>query len=677
MKKKSFLFDIESFANTFTFVAESTSSDERVEFIIYENDEFDQLTEFFYWLYKKPKLIGYNNLGYDAHVVEKIWRDKISDARKIFEYSSQLIKSKDEDNFGFKPWEFSFKHLDLMKMNNYTIYGKPTSLKWLEFTMRMQSIQDLPYDFDTELTEDQAYELLAYNVKDVVATKTFFLENINGIKMRQMLSEQFSDKFILNQPNASIGEKIILYSYADKTGKDHRVLKKSKGTKRKEIVVKDIILPYLNFKLPIFKEVKRDFENLVLKANKDGVINLKGVYEKEIEFQNMNVKYALGGIHGCVPSGIYKSTDTHIIKTYDVTSMYPNLAIGNRFYPESLGEVFCDVYGSILERRKLYPKSTDLEMNLAYKEAANSVYGKSNSSRDNFLKDPKYTLQTTINGQLALSLLGERLSEIGEFIMWNTDGSEILIPRDKEEEYNRICDEWCKLTNIELEHDNYDTMWVRDVNNYIAKFESGKVKRKGMFAIYDDYKGNWDKNPSALIIPEAINAYFIEGKDPGVTITNWNNIHDFLFGVKGGNNFEYWSVSIEDNAVTGIERHKERAIRYYCSTKGNSILKNWVGGKKLGDLPSAVPNTKGQKIQMLLNIPDKKGEVFRERREILKPRVMSEPDENGRRSVIEKGEYQTIIESRYPDLDYDYYIREAWRWINMIENKEFTPSELE
>lgn len=664
-ERKIYAWDIETFKNTFSAVFKEVGTKNYIDFIIHEDDTLNHAEELWKFLYTKPQLVGYNSLNFDGQVIEEIWRKNMYDGRKIFEFAQKVIGTKDSFKLPYKQWTFTHKHLDLMTMNNFGIFGKPTSLKWLEFTTRQQSIQDLPYHFETELDESHFDDLIKYNRKDVDMTDEFYHLCRGMLDMRNLLIKKYDDQIILNQPNSSIGEKIVLYSYCDHTGQVPKEVKK-RSTKRTKIVVKDIILPYIDFKLPLFKQVKSDFDDLVLKADKSGVIKLKGVYEKEIDFQDMKVKYALGGIHGCVPSGIYRSTDTHVIKTYDVTSMYPNLAISNKFYPEHLGPEFCDVYGNILEERKKYPKSTDLEMNLAYKEAANSVYGKSNSKYNGFLKDPRYTVQTTINGQLVLSMLGERLAEIGEFIMWNTDGSEILIPRDKEEEYQRICDEWCKLTGIDLEHDEYETMWVRDVNNYIAKHfdktdeetgevKIGKVKRKGMFMVYKDYINNWSKNPSALIIPEAINAYFIEGKDPEETVSTWNNIHDFLYGIKGGRNFEYWTVEVDaDRAIQNINKHTERAIRYYCSTDGDNILKHWVGGKKLGDVPSAVPNTKGQKVRMLMRIPDRKGEVFRKKRI------------NG----------ETKIVSRYPDLDYQYYVSEAWRWINMLENGETNVEEL-
>lgn len=656
---RKIIFDIECLPNVFSFVGFDVDTGEHLEFVIFENDT-SQLNDFLDFLDTLPNLIGYNNLAYDGQVIEHIYRGKVQNAFEIRAFSDELINCKERFSEPYKQWDFSFSHLDLMAMNNFTIYGKATSLKWLEFTTRQKSLADFEYGFNDVIPEEKLDDLLRYNRKDVEMTYKFYLLCSDGIKMRHILAKKFNDKFIYNQPNASIGEKIVLYSYCNATNQEPKRVKK-KYTSRKYISVKDVLLPYIEFEEPIFQEVLDEFRNLELKS-KNGMLQIKGAYSKEIEFQDMTVTYALGGIHGCVPSGIYRSSDTHVIMSHDVTSMYPNVAISNRFYPEHLGEVFCDVYDDVLEERRKYPKDTEPELNSAYKEGANSVFGKSNSKHNGFLKDPQYTIQTTVNGQLLLTMLGERLSKIGTYLMWNTDGSEIIIPRDKLDEYYQICNEWCELTGIDLEHDEYETMWIRNVNNYIAKYANGKVKRNGDFAIYEDYVGDWSKNPSCLIVPEAVNAYFLEGVPVDDTITNWNNIHDFLFGIKGGSTFEYWLVNIKDSVINSIERNGDRALRYYISNEGLSILKNWVGGKKLGDLPSAPAKTKGQMIKPLQNIRTNDGTIYATRRVKVEDAVL---DDEG--NVVEKAKYNKVLQSRYPDLNYNFYIEEAQKWINEIE----------
>lgn len=368
-----YCYDIETFKNCFSLVAKRKSDGRFFQFVILEDDQLNQAEELFQFLWTKPDLVGYNNNGFDAQVVEEIWNEKLCNGRDIYNYAQQVIETKDPFNLKYKPWNFTFKQLDLMAINNYGIYGgRPTSLKWLEFSTRQQTIKDMPKNHWEELTVDDIDDLLKYNQLDVNMTEMFYDLCDKQIGMRNVLAKLYKDELIMNQPNSSIGEKIVLNTYCDYSGKDKNKIKKT-FSKRKLIDVKDIILPYIGFKNPLFIEVKKDFEKLKLKADSSGVIKLKGVYEKEIEFQDMTIKYALGGIHGCVKPGIYKPKEGYILKTCDVTSMYPNIAIANNFYPEHLGPVFVKAFQAVLNERKKYPKDTDPEMNAAYKEGANSV----------------------------------------------------------------------------------------------------------------------------------------------------------------------------------------------------------------------------------------------------------------------------------------------------------------
>jgi len=53
-------------------------------------------------------------------------------------------------------------------------------------------------------------------------------------------------------------------------------------------------------------------------------------------------------------------------------------------------------------------------------------------------------------------------------LMQNTDGIETRIPRAYMNEYMKICEEWEQLTNLSLEHDEYQKLVLGDVNNYIG-----------------------------------------------------------------------------------------------------------------------------------------------------------------------------------------------------------------
>lgn len=82
-----------------------------------------------------------------------------------------------------------------------------------------------------------------------------------------------------------------------------------------------------------------------------------------------------------------------------------------------------------------------------------------------WLYDPQYTLSITINGQLLLTMLAEKFMEIEglQIIQVNTDGITVKIPKLKIAEYNTICKEWQKMSNLQLEFAEYSKMIIFDV----------------------------------------------------------------------------------------------------------------------------------------------------------------------------------------------------------------------
>ena len=103
------------------------------------------------------------------------------------------------------------------------------------------------------------------------------------------------------------------------------------------------------------------------------------------------------------------------------------------------------------------------------------------NDENSFLYDPEFTMRITMNGQLSLMMLYEMLSEgiPGSIpIMQNTDGLEMMIPENYKEKYLEICEKWEKITQLQLEHDQYDKLILGDVNNYIAVFTPKEVSKE-------------------------------------------------------------------------------------------------------------------------------------------------------------------------------------------------------
>ena len=117
-----------------------------------------------------------------------------------------------------------------------------------------------------------------------------------------------------------------------------------------------------------------------------------------------------------------------------------------------------------------------------FKLAANGIYGKS-GEESSFLYDPLYTMKTTIAGQLFLSMFTEKLvnacPEI-KFIQHNTDGLTYLVKRSHLSLVKEVTKEMEDLTGLYIEDNIYNLLVMRDVNNYLAKYESGDIKYKGI-----------------------------------------------------------------------------------------------------------------------------------------------------------------------------------------------------
>lgn len=197
---------------------------------------------------------------------------------------------------------------------------------------------------------------------------------------------------------------------------------------------------------------------------------------------------------------------------------------------------------------------------------------KSNESTS-WLYDPKYTYTTTINGQLMLTMLAEKLMNIPDstLIQINTDGLTLKLKKEYESMYYDICKEWESITKLQLEYAYYSKMMIRDVNSYIAVYTNGKTKCKGAYEIENI---PLHKNKSSLIERIAIYNWFLYNTPIEKTIKEHTNIFDFCFGIRvrqGAKLYEY------DKNANKKPLHK--TIRYIISNKGTVFKKLYDDGR--------------------------------------------------------------------------------------------------
>lgn len=567
MEKKFFegdwIFDIETFPNTFTFATVYSNGKGMRAFEISDRkNEVEELLEFF----RKVKsaghrFVGFNNNNFDYpvihHILQKARKVHGTDkklkitAKELYDVAMKLINSSKENKFGsaIKEKDVVIPQVDLFKVHHFDNKARSTSLKMLEYNMRSTNIEDLPFPVGTVLTDAEKDILIKYNKHDVSETLKFYWYSYENLKLRADLTTQFGFD-CTNFNDTKIGKELFIRTLEKEApGSCYRKTefgKEVRQTKRDKIVIKDCLFPYIKFERPEFQAVHKWFQTQVITETKGvfsdlmehqigdvakyaemvvkkkklgnladctkyGFDDYKGtrsktffpkeeqiadlkkeqpmgwIEQKELKSpkgaksyywcwnvaETLNVvingfryDYGVGGIHGAT-QGQIRSTEKRKIRTLDVASYYPNMAISNQTYPEHLGKTFCKVYSDLYKQRKSTPKGS--AANAALKLALNGVYGDSNNEFSPLL-DPAYTMAITIGGQLSLCMLMEKLIDhcSARIIMCNTDGFEYIVDIDKFEEADKWVKWWEEVTGLEMEGGTYSTMFIADVNSYIA-----------------------------------------------------------------------------------------------------------------------------------------------------------------------------------------------------------------
>ena len=597
------VMDYETLSNCFTAVFQHYKTSEQKIFIVHDlQNDFDKFIEFLHENRdEKQWHISYNGLAFDAQVTQyilnnyELWSNMsgCAIAEVIYAFAQETIARQNRKEWGiFAPWHIQIGQIDLFKLHHWDNPAKRSSLKWIQFSMDWENLQDMPIEHTVKIeTQEQLDTIVGYCINDVASTKAIFEKSKSQIKLRKELTDQYGiNLYSASEPR--IAKELFAYYLSRKLNINSREIKSMK-TYRNIIKVKDLILPYIKFKSPVFQQALNKFNTLELDA-----MQLKGQFKYKLEHNGVHTTFALGGIHGARKNGVYKSDDDHIIMTSDVTSFYPNLCIRNQWSPAHFPkEEFCDQYEWFFDERVKIPKSNP--MNYVYKIILNSTFGLSNEE-NSFFYDPELCMRITLNGQLSLMMLYDMiLDAIPEAfgLLQNTDGVEIRIPRDKKDLYLKVCEDWESITQLNLEHDTYQKLILGDVNNYIAvnDFKSvdittwRKVKEenphylfkvKGSEFMYAPVKlkGRFNfhslalhKNKSKLVVPKAIYNYFVKDVLPEDYLQKNKNILDYCIGMKSKGAWKQVSRSTPQGVYK--EEDLQKINRYYISKPGNNSSK--------------------------------------------------------------------------------------------------------
>ena len=552
------VYDIETYPEVFTVAFYHVESCTMTEFeISFRVNEVTSLLSYLEMCKDTNQImVGYNNLGFDEPIVQMIMQyGELTTELQIYEKCQAIIEG---DSFKHRIWpdQRILTQLDLYTINHFDNRAKATSLKILEFNMRSESIQELPFPPGSILDSGQIDMLKEYGKHDVMQTYKFLVECMPAIKLRHELTQKYGIDF-MNMNDTKIGKEF----FTDLLERDQPGIcfdrdgfrKTKRQTIRHEIKLNDVIFDKISFNNDEFNRILEWFRAQT-------ITETKGVFKGlECTVNDVNYVFGLGGIHASIESQTVVICSKYAIIDVDVTSYYPRIAMVNGLYPEHLSTTFCEAYERVFQMRKEHDKGTP--ENAMLKLALNGVYGDTNNQYSVFY-DPQYTMAVTINGQLLLCMLAEWFNNMTaecSVIQANTDGLTLKVRRNGLDEFQDVQRRWMDFTGLELEQAEYSRMFIRDVNNYIAEYTNGEVKRKGCY----EYVLPHEKNHSQMIVAKVAEKHLLHGANIEESVLFHEDMFDFMLRTK---------VPRSSRLMWGDEK-VQNVSRFYISTDGKPLVK--------------------------------------------------------------------------------------------------------
>lgn len=558
--KTVIVYDIESFYNVFSCTTYNTETEEIEVFEISQRKN-NLPTLLLRFADKNVMFCGYNNIHYDNVIISLLFQnaDKLLSSgyvnicKEIFNYSKAIIS--DELPIGYKELKYAkyFDSFDLLTM----LFSQKlrVGLKEMQVTMQYPNVQEFEGDFDAPLSIDRIDEMLSYNLNDVMSTNELLNRCQDAINLRLGIEQEFGVD-VLSKDGMSIGTEILKIKYLEKTGKTWWDIKDLR-TPADEIVLNKVIFNNVRFETPVLQDLLAELKQQIVSPGRKG-------YEKHFLLGDLEVTVGVGGIHSKNNPEIIIPKENELLLDSDVNSLYPSLIISYELVPPHLGKEFLEVYAKVREERLEAKRNKQKIKNETLKLALNGATG-NYQNEHSWLYSPETVMKIRMNGQLFLLMLAEKLMAVGaRIIQLNTDGILYIIP--KSVDYNSVLSQWESDTNLTLETDEFEKFYQYAVNDYLGILkgyaetkDKSLLKKKGLFI--DTV--SLGKGMQPMIIPKAINAYFVEGTPVESTVRNCKDINDFITYQKVGKQFY---VEYAGKKIANINR-------YYCVNNGYYLFK--------------------------------------------------------------------------------------------------------
>lgn len=586
-------------------------------FVLYEDDDTD-LFSLLYWLQQKADYFGYNNRRYDRLMLSALlmYYNQFDKPSKLitflYETSQRVIRSSNNDTLWTDNFtslilrnNVAFRDLDLFqifRLDHYHKSLKQTSIniKWYnlkEYTMPPIGDLDRHYYherlpeakgmtdkelnihyrnvFERFIPKEYLNEMADYNDNDVYIVAELIRMNQEEVLLRYRISEEYKVD-VYSASRSTIADKVIVKLYSKFTGLHPKAFIDTKTIRRK-ILVSEILSDKIAFSTPELNDILSGIRSLTLKGE-------KGEFDREFTFMGTSYTIATGGLHSNEIPAVYIENSDSIIVDRDVASYYPNMirslkVCQKHLIPKAWFRIADTIVDERLEHKHLAKdKSLDVMKRDKHATAAAclkivanaGIFGKMGSEKS-FLCDKKAMYQVTINGQLFLLMLIEKLELAGiHVISANTDGIVTIVPRELEQTADDICHWWEKHLGLELEFTYYTKYVTEGVNSYLTVKRGGSSKFKGRMNP-KMFLEDLSKGYNSPIVAKCVTEYFINGTPVMETLRNAKSILDFCRTQNVNHKYRLEFTHVVDGKIrTDVV---QRNTRFYISSTGGTLMK--------------------------------------------------------------------------------------------------------
>jgi hypothetical protein len=606
------------------------------------------------WLFDVVTAVSFNGRNYDVVMINAALCGYTPAQLKFL--NDQIIVQ------GIKPWDINLPakwepldHIDIIE----TCPGVKASLKQLAARVHSKRLQDLPYEPDTRLTEDEIKNVFDYCGNDLQLLQDVFDGLKSELKFRRALSQRYGID-LRSKSDAQIGETVLKLRCENVLGR-----KLYRQDVNINLRFKYEAPDFIAFTHPALIAAFEAVKSSIFTLNPNATVGMPAALEGlTITLGDTTYKMGIGGLHSQEQKLILVSDANKTVRMPDVASYYPALMINSGKFPAALGPAFTKEYTAIRDERLVH-KATLARLKDAHqtdcieyddakvgseggKIQINGPFGKTGSPYS-ILFAPEMLIQTTLTGQLSILMLIEWHEYYGIPVRSaNTDGIVIECPNHLLTTSEMLIKEWEKRTGLEMETSDYVALYARDVNNYYAIKTPDDVKRKGEYALSGLAA---KKNPDVEICSDAVEKYLVHGTPVRTTIAACRDIRKFVTIQKvAGGAVKLWGKGPDKNALV------KDMVPVLEANGWLKVGRRWI--KNLPDTFESVSMTAQEAYQTCFNpqVREYLGKVIRWYYGVNSPGTIVYAKNGNTVGRSEGAQPCMTLPDEFPsDIDYDWY----------------------